>query len=214
MMGNQKKKKKKPKLDESKSNDGKRPFSESDSETDQTYFKPSSSAIHFPHFIVIESLDSSNPVTKLSPFIVEKQVQSILGTPKSVKKLRNDTIPVECFTSQQSENLKHKKFYHLHVKIYPHNTLNSCKGVVRCKALSLCSIAEIHDGLKSQGVTDVKRISVRRNGETRTTNTYILTFSSPDLPHSVKIGYISAKVDIYIFQIQCGASSANSTAII
>ena len=195
MMANQKK----PKLDESKSNDGKRPFSESDSETDQTYFRPSSSPIHFPRFIVIESLDSSNPVTKLSPFIVEKQLQSILGTPKSVKKLRNDTILVECFTRQQSENLlKHKKFYHLHVKIYPHNTLNSCKGVVRCKELSLCSIAEIHDGLKSQGVTDVKRISVRRNGETRTTNTYILTFSSPDLPHSVKIGYISAEVDLYI----------------
>ena len=69
---------------------------------------------------------------------------------------------------------------------------------MRCKELSLCSIAEIHDGLKSQGVTDVKRISVRRNGEIRTTSTYILTFSSPDLPHSVKIGYISAKVDLYI----------------
>ena len=69
---------------------------------------------------------------------------------------------------------------------------------MRCKELSLCSIAEIHDGLKSQGVTDVKRISVRRNGETRTTNTNILTFSSLDLPHSVKIGYISAKVNLYI----------------
>ena len=140
-----------------------------------------------------------------------------MGTPKSVKKLRNDTILVECFTRQQSENLlKHKKFYHLHVKIYPHNTLNICKGVVRCKELSLCSIAEIHDGLKSQGVTDVKRISVRRNGETRTTNTYILTFSSPDLPRSVKIGYISAKVDLYIpnpmrcFKCQQAAEKAPS----
>ena len=187
---------KKPKLDDNKNNDGKRPFSESDSETEQSRF---TSSIHYPHFIVIESADPLNPITKLSPFIIEKQLLSILGTPKCVKKLRNNTILVECFTRQQSENLlKHKRFFQSDVKIYPHKTLNSCKGVVRCKELSVCSIAEIEDGLRSQGVTDVKRISVRRNGEMRTTNTYILTFSSPNLPQTVKIGYISTKVDLYI----------------
>ena len=189
---------KKPKLDENISAEGKRPLSESDSEGGTT-FSTFTSSIHFPNFIVIESKDPSHPITKLSPFVVEKQLLSILGTPKSVKKLRNDTILVECFTKQQAENLlKHKKFFQTDVKIYPHKALNSCKGVVRCKELSLCSITEIQSNLKSQGVTEVRRISVRRNGEMRTTHTYILTFSSSNLPQSVKIGYMNVNVDMYI----------------
>ena len=185
----------KTKLNENKNSQGKRPLSESDSENEST---PTSS-IHFPHFIVIESKDPSHPITKLSPFVVEKQLLGILGTPKSVKKLRNETILVECFTRQQSENLlKHKTFFQADVRIYPHKTLNSSKGIVRCKEMSLCSITEIKDNLKTQGVTDVKRISVRRHGEMRLTNTYILTFSSPTLPPSVKIGYMSVNVDLYI----------------
>ena len=190
---------KKPKLDEIKQLEGKRPLSDSDSETEPFTFTASSKTTHFPTFIVIESKDPSNPVTKLSPFVIEKQLHGILGTPKSVKKLKNNTILVQCFTRQQSENLlKNKKIFQQNVNIYPHKTLNSCKGIVRCKDLSLCSIAEIEDGLKSQGVSSVTRISVKRNGELRTTNTYILTFSSAILPESVKIGYISAKVEIYI----------------
>ena len=137
---------------------------------------------------MIESKDPSHPITKLSPFVVEKQLLSILGTPKSVKKLRNDTILVECFTKQQAENLlKHKTFFQTDVKIYPHKALNSCKGVVRCKELSLCSITEIQSNLKSQDVTEVMR----------TTHTYILTFSS-NLSQSEKIGYMNVNVDMYI----------------
>ena len=166
---------KKAKLQE-KNHEGKRPLSESDSESESS---TNSFSIHFPTFIVIESKDVSHPVTKISPFVVEKQLHSILGTPKSVKKLKNNTILVEVFTRQQAENLlKHKKFFQLDVNIYPHKTLNSSKGIVRCKELSLCSISEIEKELKSQGVTGVTRISVKRNGEMRTTNTYILTFSS------------------------------------
>ena len=102
---------KNPMLDENISAEGKRPLSESDSEGGTT-FSTFTSSIHFPNFIVIESKDPSHPITKLSPFVVEKQLLSILGTPKSVKKLRNDTILVECFTKQQAENLlKHKKFF-------------------------------------------------------------------------------------------------------
>ena len=186
---------KKAKLQE-KNHEGKRPLSESDSESESS---TNSFSIHFPTFIVIESKDVSHPVTKISPFVVEKQLHSILGTPKSVKKLKNNTILVEVFTRQQAENLlKHKKFFQLDVNIYPHKTLNSSKGIVRCKELSLCSISEIEKELKSQGVTGVTRISVKRNGEMRTTNTYILTFSSSALPQSVKIGYISVKVEMYI----------------
>ena len=40
----------------------------------------------FARSLVIKSQDSSNPVTSLSPFVTEKQTESLIGTPKSVKK--------------------------------------------------------------------------------------------------------------------------------
>ena len=49
----------------------------------------------FPRFLVIQSQDGSNPVTSLSPFVIEKQIESFIGSPKSIKKLKNKTLLVE-----------------------------------------------------------------------------------------------------------------------
>ena len=49
-----------------------------------------------------------------------------------------------------------------------------------------------------QGVTDVRRITVRRDGIMKLTNTYVLTFNLPNLPTDVKIGFMQVKVDVYI----------------
>ena len=119
----------------------------SDSESDSECLNPSS---HFPRFLVIEAEDSSNPITRLSPFIIEKHISSILGTAKSVKCLKNDTLLVECFTMQQASNLlSNKTFFNKPVKIYPHKSLNTCKGVVRCRELSYCDPDEILSNLKT-----------------------------------------------------------------
>ena len=42
----------------------------------------------FARFLVIKSQDGANPVTSLSPFVLEKQIESIIGTRKSVKKIK------------------------------------------------------------------------------------------------------------------------------
>ena len=51
--------------------------------------------------------------------------------------------------------------------------------------------------MKEQGVTAVRRINVRDNA-LKPTNTFVFTFSTPVLPSTVKIGFIQAKVDVYI----------------
>ena len=175
----------------------KRALSDSDSESETT---SKFNSTHFPRFLIIEAEDSTKPITKLSPFIIEKTLKSILGTPKSVKKLRTETLLVECSSHQQASNLLNNRvFFNINVRVYPHATLNTCKGVIRCKDLAYCdSDKEIKDNLKDQAVSDVKRISVFRNGTSTPTNTYILTFSSPDLPTSIKIGFQSVKVDVYV----------------
>ena len=87
------------------------------------------SNISFARFIVIQSENNSKPVTKLSPFVIEKQLKSIVGTPKSVKYLNNGNLLVECSNRYQSENLlKRSTFFELQVRVFSHPTLNSSRG--------------------------------------------------------------------------------------
>ena len=39
----------------------------------------------FPRFLIIESTKPDQPLAKLSPFLIEKVLVSIAGSPKSVK---------------------------------------------------------------------------------------------------------------------------------
>ena len=91
-----------------------------------------------------------------------------------------------------------KFFTNIKIKSYAHTSLNSSKGVVRSSELSLCTLDEIKSHLKTQAVTDVKRITFRRNDETISTDTYILTFGKPHIPKELKVGYSIIKVNPYI----------------
>ena len=75
-------------------------------------------------------------VTSLSPFIIEKQIESIIGSPKSVKKLKNKTLLVETNRKSQTENvLKTTTFFGLRVSVTEHQSLNSSKGIIRDRML-------------------------------------------------------------------------------
>ena len=156
--------------------------------------------ISFAKFIIIQSEEKGKQVTSLSPFVIEKQLKCIVGTPKNVKYLNNGNLLVECGNRQQTENLlKRSEFFNLKVRVFPHPTLNTSRGVVRCKQLSNCeSEREILDGLTPQGVTNVKQISIRKKSEVVKTNTFILTFNSPVLPGEIKVGNLNCKVEVYI----------------
>ncbi|GFX36914.1 hypothetical protein TNCV_1174161 [Trichonephila clavipes] len=55
------------------------------------------------------------------------------------------------------------------------------------------------------------RITIRRDGQVLNTKHLILTFSTPDLPQTVKMAYIHAQFD-RTSQIRCAAFSANDLA--
>ena len=76
-----------------------------------------------------------------------------------------------------------KKIYYRGLKcsVTPHSSLNTSKGIIRCPALNRVTSDDIKEGMDEQGVTDVRRITVHRDGETKLTNTYVLTFNSPTL---------------------------------
>ena len=66
---------------------------------------------NFSKFLVIKS-EETKPITSLSPFIIEKQIESLIGTPKLVKKLKNELLLVETSTASQADSLlKIKKVF-------------------------------------------------------------------------------------------------------
>ena len=74
-----------------------------------------------------------------------------------------------------------------------HSSLNISKGTVRCPALNRQSCEHIMKFMGEKGVTDVRRISVFRNGVKKPTYTFVFTFNTPVLPSVVKIGFIQIK---------------------
>ena len=147
-------------------------LSESDSENE---------AADFPRFIVIESLEEVC-LAKFSPFLIEKVISTRAST-KNVKKTRNGNLLVEVDSRRQTENiLKIKTFHATKCRAYPHEKLNTSKGVIKSRELALATEDEIASALGKQGVTNIKRISIRKGGERIQTNTYILTFNKCGVP--------------------------------
>ena len=121
------------------------------------------------------------------------------GEPKSIKTLRSGDLLIQCAKESHAKTLlQMKTFCNLKCSVTPHSSLNTSKGIVRCPALSKVTPEHIIEFMGEQGVTDVRRITVRRDCIIKPNNTFVLTFNTPILPTVVKIGFIQVKVDVYI----------------
>lgn len=171
---------------------------DSDDISEMTLIFPSKNS-NWQKFIVLESLLSEMPLTKLSPFAIQKGIAGIAGAVKDIKKLRSGQILVECSKKAHADNLLScNALAGISVRTFPHPHLNSCKGVIRTRDLHDMEEAEIASELKEQGVTHVKRITLKREDKIIKTGTYILTFNLHDHPGRIQIGYLSVPVDKYI----------------
>ena len=107
------------------------------------------------------SAQEEKAVTSLSPFVIEKQIENVIGTSKSVKKLKNRTLLVETSRKSQTDSLlKMSTFFGIKVSVTEHKTLNSSKGVIRDRMLKDEKESEIVDYLKEQGVIGCKRFTI------------------------------------------------------
>ena len=83
-------------------------------------------------FIVVKSASEERPLSKLSPFAMQKGFQGIAGTLKSTKRLRDGSFLVESSRKAQVKNLlKTVHFVDRPVHVSVHKTLNSSCGVIR-----------------------------------------------------------------------------------
>ena len=130
----------------------KRDTDESDESSDSeqtTQQSTSPPTVNVPCFLIVTSDEKDRKVSDLSPFTIEKCIQSIAGCPKSIKKLKPGDLLLEVQKKSHVENLlSTKKLFDLNVKISLHNTLNSCKGVIRCQDFAPCTDDEILENLE------------------------------------------------------------------
>ncbi|GBO26810.1 hypothetical protein AVEN_136538-1 [Araneus ventricosus] len=162
---------------------------------------PTSSKRHnFPTYFLIHRISSDNETFhNVSPFLVEKGITSSVGEVKSTKKLRSGDLLVEVESPKQAKQIaKLNSLSTIPVTVNPHATLNSSKGVISCGELLHESVEKITEELSSQGVTHVRRITIRRDGQLLNTKHLILTFDSAKLPEHIKAGYMRLSVRPYI----------------
>ena len=185
-------------MDSNTQNNYKRSRNQLDSESSDDEHSPNMTQV-FPRFLIVESTDETRKMSSLSPFVIEKQIESLAGIPKSVKKLKSGNLLIEVEKPQHARNLlKISEFFHIPCKCFPHTSLNTSRGVIRCPDLAGVSDQEIATELKSQHVTAAKRIQIKRDGKTLDTNTIILTFGTSILPRTLQVGYLVTKVEVYI----------------
>ncbi|GBM11537.1 hypothetical protein AVEN_240673-1 [Araneus ventricosus] len=159
-----------------------------------------SNSSNFPTFFLIKRVSTSDEsFHSVSPFLVEKAITGSIGDVKSTKKLRSGDLLVEVQSRKQSEQiLKIKKISTIPITVSPHASLNSSKGVITCGELLNVPTEEILTELQGQGVSHVRRISIRRDGQLLNTKHLILTFDSAKLPENIKAGYMRLSVRTYI----------------
>ena len=150
---------------------------------------------NFPKFLVMKK--TVGDFSKDSPFFVAKTLKNIASY-ENVKKIKEGLLIETNNFEDSSKFLKIKLFGNCEVTVVPHNSLNSSRGVVRCKDLLNCSVEEIQQGFADQLVTNVRRITTRRDGVITNTTLLVLTFSTPDLPATVMAGYHCLRVRQYI----------------
>ena len=110
-------------------------------------------------YLVITS--PNNELSKASPFLIQKGLQGIGGSPKSVKKLRSGDLLIEITSLVQAKSfLCAKSIANIQISVTEHATLNSSRGVISEADLLNCSEDEIRSELTEQGVINVKRITI------------------------------------------------------
>ena len=142
---------------------------------------------NWPRFLVVESASVDLPLSKLSPFAIQKGFQAIAGTLKSIKRLRDGSLLVECARKPQAIGLlQTTQFTDRPVRVSVHKALNSSRSVIRCRELSGMTEEEIKTELQEQGVVEVHRVTVKRDTEKVPTNTLFLTFNTPEMPKEIR----------------------------
>lgn len=159
--------------------------------------------VNVPRFLLIEREDKVN-FNKVSPFSISKWLNGLVGNLKNIKKVKEGLLVETTSANQASRLLTVSKIGNYKVKVLPYKSLNISKGIVFCHDLLNCSLEELLEELKDEGVLDIKRIKTKKNGLLVDSPNHIFTFNNYILPNKVKVAFYVLPVRPYIPNpIQC-----------
>ena len=156
----------------------------------------------WPRWLVVEAEDPENSLLKLDPWAISKGFKGVSTAITNIQEIKgsNGSLCVECPTKRVSDALLSRNgtiFIDRKIRVTPHRSKNFSKGLIFCRRIDGCSDEVILQGLKSQGVVEVKRFGKKSEAKEQS-HTYLLTFALPKLPDSVSMGYFKVKVKLYI----------------
>jgi hypothetical protein len=147
---------------------------------------------NWPQFLLMSATDSTKPLTAYNSFLVSKSIHSIASENEKLTRLSSGSILIEVSKSSYCEILLKTTFLPsvpVKVKVTPHKTLNTSRGVIRSSDINMCNEKEILEGFQDQGVIEVKCLTRKTPHGIKRSGTYFLTFNTPNLPEFVDNGY-------------------------
>ena len=151
-----------------------------------------------PTIVIINSPDVK--LAQINPIKIPKALNS-MGQYyiQNVSKTNQGGISVRCHTSAQAYKLKgiNQLGQCAVVTEYAKSEIQS-KGVISGIPSEIPD-KEIQNECKRFGVTDVRRIMYKRNGQTGETSSVCLTFNTHHMPTHIQLGYESFTVKPYTF---------------
>lgn len=156
-----------------------------------------------PKFLLMTRVNATNDETLLnvSPFLIKKVIDgSCSGEVEMCKKTRNGCILIKTKNFNQAQKIMQIKSLSqaIAVEVTEHRSLNFTKGVIYSNDLRDIPVEEIQAEMKSQHVSEVKKIFKKTANSLVETGLVILTFSKLTLPNEVFIGYERVHVRPFI----------------
>jgi len=109
---------------------------------------------HHDRWFIVQSSDPNKAASKLSPFVIDKALKCSIGTVKTVRCLWQGDILIEVSSATQSSAVtKLNNLAGCPVTASPHRTLNTCKGIIRCKPLVDCEKQEVLRKVAGDGIS-------------------------------------------------------------
>ena len=126
--------------------------------------------------------------TELDIIKTDDDLKRQVGQLKKITKAGKDILLIELNTSAQSTKIRGvTKLAGTAVVVTPHNRYNTVKGVVRSKPFIKGIEDHLKERLEEQGVTEVKRVTSKREGQSVQTDMHILTFNKHSVPRAVHL---------------------------
>ena len=148
----------------------------------------------WPRFLIIKAVQTSG-IDQNSSITISRDLENLVGKLEMIKRLKDDRLLVKCFTPLQSETLlKTTTLFLEPMEVFPHHSLNNCKGVIISHESAKCTDNELNEWLSDFDVVSVRRCPPRADS----TQTLILTFKGNSIPEKVSVGFEWCRVRPYI----------------